>query len=57
MLAQNASAKEVAKAIGWSRSTLYSHLHEQETAGSGGVTTRARAVSKYASLETLPPRD
>ncbi|WP_138418843.1 recombinase family protein [Sinomonas gamaensis] len=57
MLAQNASAKEAAKAIGWSRSTLYRHLREQEAARSGGVTTRARAASKYAVVETLPFRE
>lgn len=56
MLAQNASAKEAAKAIGWSRSTLYRHLREAEDAQGGSVATGPRAASKYPSVETLLPR-
>ncbi|MEH0110746.1 recombinase family protein [Tersicoccus sp. MR15.9] len=58
MLADGKTGERVAKAVGWSRATLYRYLRQYgaETPIDAQVAV-GRARSRYADVKTLPPRD
>ncbi|WP_253905201.1 recombinase family protein [Arthrobacter sp. H14] len=59
LLSKGKTGAQVAKAVGWSRSTLYRYLKEfgAETPPAEIITSPPKSSSRYADLKTLPARD